>query len=360
MKIKVDGQTVERRAVWWEDGKVWMIDQRQLPFRYSEVSFSTPAEVGQAIKDMVVRGAPSIGVAAAYGVALDLVCCEQLFTENEMGAFLEETFQALNTRPTAKDLTTALDIVGSTIQKVFRDEGMERAREVALEAARWFDNETVRSCELIGEHGAELISDGAKVLTHCNAGALAAQDYGTALAPIRKAHEQGKGLFVYVDETRPRNQGARLTAWELSNEDIDHRIIADNAAGFYMSKGEVDLVIVGADRVVANGDVANKIGTYEKAVVAKENGIPFYVAIPWSTFDPGIASGEDIPIEERDDEEVLTTFVELDGKVQRLRCSDPSSQGLNPAFDVTPARFVTGYITPEGVLTAEDLAKRLS
>jgi translation initiation factor eIF-2B subunit alpha/methylthioribose-1-phosphate isomerase len=196
-------------------------------------------------------------------------------------------------------------------------------------------------CKSIGEHGSALIKDGSRVLTHCNAGALATVDFGTALAPMRVAHRAGRKFFVYVDETRPRLQGAKLTSWELLNEGIDHAIIADNAAGHYMSRGQVDLVIVGADRIVSNGDFANKIGTYEKAVLAKESGVPFYVAAPVSTFDFSLTSGSGIVIEERSQDEVLL--------VGGRRISPEGSRAMNPAFDVTPARYVTGFITENGV-----------
>ncbi|MCD6461113.1 MAG: S-methyl-5-thioribose-1-phosphate isomerase [Thermoplasmata archaeon] len=211
-----------------------------------------------------------------------------------------------------------------------------------VKAAEEYCQGVVEKCRLIGEHGAGLIEDGYRVLTHCNAGALATVDWGTALAPIRMAHREGGRVFVWVDETRPWLQGSRLTAWEMVQEGIDHRIIVDNAAGYYMARGEVDLVIVGADRVTKNGDVVNKIGTYEKAVVARDNNIPFYVAVPSTTLDPGMEAGRDVPIEERAEEEVL--------EFKGVRVAPGESRAGNPVFDVTPARLVSGYITERGIV----------
>ncbi|RLF38778.1 MAG: S-methyl-5-thioribose-1-phosphate isomerase, partial [Thermoplasmata archaeon] len=266
----VDGE--ERKSLWFEENALHMIDQRKLPFEYEIFVARNVEEVAFAIENMVVRGAPAIGVAAAYGVVL--------------GKDLDESIERLKrTRPTANDLFYALDYMKNEV---------ENGRD-ALNAAMDYEKRILRSCKKIGEYGEKLIEDGASILTHCNAGALATIDYGTALAPLREAHRRGKKFFVYVDETRPRMQGA-LTAWELKQEGIDYCLIADNAAGYYMSKGDIDLVIVGADRIASNGDVANKIGTYEKAVIAKENNIPFYVAAPASTIDRSIKSGMEIVI----------------------------------------------------------------
>ena len=216
------------------------------------------------------------------------------------------------------------------------------------QAAEDYTESIINKCREIGKHGEGLIKHGHKILTHCNAGALATVDYGTALAPIRTAFYKGKEIFVFVDETRPRLQGARLTAWELLNEGIPHALIADNAAGYFMQKREIDIVIVGADRIAKNGDVANKIGTYEKAVLAKENNIPFYVAVPITTFDFSLEEGSAIPIEERDEEEVLILY--------QKRIAPVETRARNPAFDVTPVRYITGYITENGVLKAQDLS----
>ena len=311
----VDGE--ERKSLWFEGNALHMIDQRKLPFEYEIFVARNVEEVAFAIENMVVRGAPAIGVAAAYGVVL--------------GKDLDESIERLKrTRPTANDLFYALDYMKNEI---------ENGRD-ALNAAMDYEKRILRSCKKIGEYGEKLIEDGASILTHCNAGALATIDYGTALAPLREAHRRGKKFFVYVDETRPRMQGA-LTAWELKQEGIDYCLIADNAAGYYMSKGDIDLVIVGADRIASNGDVANKIGTYEKAVIAKENNVPFYVAAPASTIDRSIKSGMEIVIEERGEEELKEKW--------GCRILPDWIKVKNPAFDITPSKYITGYITDEGI-----------
>lgn len=310
----------DMRALWLEKGAVRAIDQRLLPGKLKIVTISTYKEMAEAISDMTIRGAPSIGAAAAYGIALAWL----------RGKDLRKAAKAIKgTRPTAHDLFYAVDLMLS------QDEG-----DLA-EAANAYADSIVDMCRRIGEHGARLIKDGDRILTHCNAGALATVDFGTALAPMRVAHRQGKEIFVYVDETRPRLQGAKLTAWELVNEGIEHAIIPDDAAGHYM-KDSVDLVIVGADRIATNGDFANKIGTYTKAVLAKENGVPFYVAAPISTFDLSIKNGKAIPIEERSEDEVL--------RFGDCRIAPKGSRALNPCFDVTPSRFVKGFITGNGIL----------
>ena len=313
----IDGR--EYRSVWFEDGKLYLIDQRKLPFSFEIFIAKNVEEVAFAIREMVVRGAPAIGATAAYGVVLA-----------KEGKIDEAIDKLKNTRPTAHDLFYALDYMKKEI-----DNGKD-----ALNAANRYAEDIIERCRKIGEHGKSLIKDGTKILTHCNAGALATIDYGTALAPIRLAHAEGKDIFVYVDETRPRLQG-RLTAWELEQEGISYVLIADNAAGYFMKKGNVDMVIVGADRIARNGDVANKIGTYEKAVVAKENGIPFYVAAPVSTFDSSIETGGDIVIEERNEREVK--------EKNNCRLIPEWVKVKNPAFDVTPRAYITGYITEGGI-----------
>jgi len=310
------------RALWMDGRAVKVIDQRLLPGRFRLVTIRTYEEMARAIEDMTVRGAPSIGAAAAYGMALAWLKGENL---SKAARIIRAT------RPTAHDLFYAVELMQS------------RSDGDLVRAAEDYADDIVDMCRKIGVHGAELIKDGDRILTHCNAGALATVDFGTALAPMRVAHREGKEIFVYVDETRPRLQGAKLTAWELSNEGIDHAIIPDNAAGHYM-KDSVDLAIVGADRIARNGDFANKIGTYSKAVLAKENRVPFYVAAPASTFDGKIKSGRQIPIEERSEDEVLS--------VGTCRIAPKGSKALNPCFDVTPARFVTAYITEKGVSKA--------
>ena len=319
MKVIVDGKTVEMKSVWVENGVIKLIDQRKLPRELVIFEARTLEDVAYAIKDMIVRGAPAIGITAAYGMAL----------AHDLGIPSEKAADVLRrTRPTAHDLFFAIDYM------------LERYNE-GWKAAEEYAKDVIERARLIGVHGEPLIEDGDKILTHCNAGALAVGDWGTALAPIRMAHRNGKNVFVYVDETRPRLQGM-LTAWELLNEGIDHVIIPDNAAGYFMWQGDIDLVIVGADRIALNGDFANKIGTYEKAVLAKENGIPFFVAAPITTFDPNIKSGNDIPIEERSEEEVLC--------VEKPIPPPKGSRAKNPAFDVTPHKYVTGIITEYGII----------
>jgi S-methyl-5-thioribose-1-phosphate isomerase len=322
MKVKVGKRVKNMPALWYAPGKVSFIDQRLLPSKFVIYEARTVRSVAYAIREMVVRGAPAIGAAAAYGMAL----------AQKLGQDLQKAADALRaTRPTAHDLFYAVDLMLAEASE---------GKQVA-QAAQDFVDRTVEQCRRIGEHGARLIENGAGILTHCNAGALATVDYGTALAPIRMAHDLGKKIFVFVDETRPRLQGARLTAWELQNEGIPHAVIADNAAGYFMARGEVDIVIVGADRITACGDFANKIGTYEKAVLAKENGIPFYVAAPTSTFDLRTRDGRGIPIEERSENEVHM--------VGRTRITPKGSLAWNPAFDITPARYVTAFITEKGL-----------
>lgn len=325
--MKVNGK--EYRSLWFEDGKLLMIDQRKLPFEFSIFEARSVDDVAFAIKDMVVRGAPAIGCAAAYGIVLA--------EKNE----IEVAFTKLaNTRPTAHDLFHALEYMRRKIE-----EG-----EDPLDAAERYVEQIIDKCRKIGEYGETLIQDGARILTHCNAGALATVDYGTALSPMRVAKRRGKKIFVYVDETRPRLQGS-LTSWELKNEEIEHVVIPDNAAGYFIEKGEVDMVLVGADRIAMNGDFANKIGTYEKAVLAKENDIPFYVAAPLSTFDRNLGRGEDIVIEERGEDEI-----------KRIRDTEIFPEWVkvkNPAFDVTPARYVTAFITEKGIIKPDEITEKL-
>lgn len=326
MKVNVDGEVKHLFAVWYDNGSVKLIDQRKLPEKIEVFEAKNSDDIAYAIKDMVVRGAPAIGVTAAFGLAMAKIHGE------DMEAVVEKYAK---TRPTAFDLFKAISYMISN--------------NFDLGAATRYSNEISGRSKKIGEYGNELIGNSSRILTHCNAGALAVVDWGTALAPMRFAKSQGKNIFVFVDETRPRLQGAKLTAWELGQEGIDHAIIADNAAGHYMRKKEIDLAIVGADRITANGDFANKIGTYEKAVVAKENGIPFYVAAPGSTFDFSIAKGDDIPIEERSEDEVLI--------VNEKRLGPSGSHAKNPAFDVTPAKYVTAFITEYGLFKPNELRR---
>ena len=323
MRVVWRGRVRNLKTVWMEGMAVKMIDQRKLPERLEILRAVSVEDVARAIETMAVRGAPAIGAAAAYGLALADV----------LGMDVEKACARLGrTRPTGHDLFHALNLM----MEFWRSGGG------LVEAAAKYAKDLEEGCLAIGRHGAKLIRNGARVLTHCNAGALATVDYGTATAPLRVAHSRGKKLFVYVDETRPRLQGSLLTAWELQQEGIDHAVIADNAAGLFLSRGEVDLVIVGADRIAANGDTANKIGTYEKAVVARESDVPFYVAAPLSTIDFSIETGKEIPIEERDEEEVLS--------VRGVRIAPRGSKALNPAFDVTPAKYITAFITEKGIV----------
>ncbi len=312
------------RALWFDRKGLELIDQRALPNATRLRTCRTVEEVADSIRTMVVRGAPAIGVAAAYGMVL----------AERQGGFTPARAARLlaSTRPTAHDLFVGIEAVRSAWA-----EG-----EDVVAAADRYRRSVVDECHAIGEAGAPLFTRRPRVLTHCNAGALATVEWGTALAPLRVARERGADLFVWVDETRPLLQGARLTAWELSREGIPHAVIADNAAGLFMRAGDVDAVIVGADRIARNGDVANKIGTYEKAVLARENGLPFYVAAPRSTFDPGTRTGAQIPIEERGEEEMRS--------IGERQLMPTRSRARNPAFDVTPSRLVTGYVTPLGVM----------
>jgi len=315
--MKIEGE--DGRALWFKDDVIIFIDQRKLPYKLEYFTAKTVKDCAFAIKDMVVRGAPAIGAAAAYGMVLG---------EKK----IDKTAEILRkTRPTAYDLFYAIDYM---MDKISNDDD-------ALSAANDYVEDIIDRCHRIGENGAVLIKNGMKILTHCNAGALATVDYGTALAPFRIAKEKGKKFFVYVDETRPRLQGL-LTDWELEQEGIDHAVIADNAAGHFMKNGEIDMVITGADRIAKNGDFANKIGTYEKAVLAKENNIPFYVAAPVSTFDKNIKEGDEIVIEERGRNELSV----INGKI----VMPDYTKVRNPAFDVTPHKYVTGYITEEGII----------
>lgn len=315
--MKIEGK--DRRTLWLENGIVKFIDQRKLPYKLEIFSAKTVDDVAFAIKDMVVRGAPAIGAAAVYGMALGK-------------KDLQKTAEKLRAaRPTAYDLFYAIEYMIEQITNG-KDE---------FDAATKYVEDIVQRCKKIGEYGEKLIKNGMKILTHCNAGALATVDYGTALASFRVAYKKGKDFFVYVDETRPRRQGL-LTAWELHQEGIKYAVIADNAAGYFMKNGEIDLVITGADRIAKNGDFANKIGTYEKAVLAKENNIPFYIAAPVSTFDNTIKDGSKIIIEERGRSELA----EINGK----KVMPDWTTVKNPAFDVTPKAYVTGYITEKGII----------
>lgn len=325
----------------WQDGCLVLIDQTLLPHNLTYVRCSTAEQVADAIKTMKVRGAPAIGASAAYGMALAAVH-SPLRDKEEFLQYLRTTANLLAaTRPTAVNLFWAIQRMVNVIENAA---GLEvpQLKEVILEEAHHIFSEDVAMNKKIGACGNELIPTGARILTHCNAGALATAGYGTALGVIRAAHHAGKQISVFADETRPLLQGARLTAWELMHDDIPVTLITDNMAGYLMKKGLIDLAIVGADRITANGDVANKIGTYTVAVLCKEHNIPFYVAAPASTVDMSLASGDDIVIEERHPEEVTAVFGQ--------GVAPQGVKVLNPAFDVTPNQLITAIITDRGIV----------
>ncbi len=336
--MKVNG--IDYRTVWMEGTSVFFIEQNLLPFRFSIQEAKIHTDCCHAIRTMMVRGAGAIGAMAGFAMAqaaLEAPASEYLPYLNEARLDIGST------RPTARNLFYA-------VEKVFVAAMESPAAAVA--AAQGIADRDSADSEKIGEFGNRLIRDGMNIETHCNAGWLAFVDYGTALSPIYRAHSQGKKIFVYADETRPRNQGARLTAWELHQAGVPHTIIPDNAGAYLMSLGKIDMMIVGADRIAANGDVANKIGTLEKAIVAKEYGVPFYVAAPTSTFDAACAGGSLIPIESRSEDEIL--FQEgptPDGRFEKILVCSPGSTAYNPAFDVTPAKYITGIITERGIIT---------
>jgi methylthioribose-1-phosphate isomerase len=325
----------------WRDGKLEMIDQRVLPAKFEYLGYRSAGETAEGIRSMVVRGAPAIGCAAAYGVALEALSLRNAPVA-EFSAGMEKAFEVLAaSRPTAVNLFWAIKRMRAKWESI-SGRAVGEIADALLAEAHEVLAEDIRINRAMGTHGAKLLSDGARVLTHCNAGALATGGHGTALGVIRSAAEAGKRISVIADETRPFLQGARLTAWEMVQENIPVTLISDNMAGFMMSRGEVDAVVVGTDRVAANGDVANKIGTYMVAVLAGRHNIPFYVACPLSTIDMSISSGTDIPIEERSADEVK-------GFRDYLWAAD-GVKIRNPAFDVTPVELVTGLITEKGVI----------
>ncbi len=333
-----------RTVMWNADGPaVRMIDQRLLPGEVKLIDLTTPQEVAESIRDMAVRGAPAIGATAAYGLAL---AAERSEAEDLEGlwADLDTASATLSAaRPTAHNLSWALERLNERA-RALEDPTPDQVRQLMLAEAERIADQDVEINRAIGRHGAELIRDADTVIHHCNTGALATVDYGTALGVIRTAHEQGKRIHVLVDETRPRLQGAKLTAWELEQYGVPYDIISDNAAGYFLSRGEVAGCFVGADRVAANGDVANKIGTYMLALAANDNRVPFYVAVPTSTIDLQLASGAEITIEERDPDEVLGL------QDHGVPVAPESSRARNPAFDITPNTLVTAFVTEVGLL----------
>ena len=333
------------RSVWMEAGTVKLIDQRLLPHRFEILACPTHRDTAQAIKTMAVRGAGAIGVAAGYAMAQAALEAP----DTTFDAFLEEAARTIcATRPTAHDLFYAVKRVRAAMASLATP---AQARDAAVRLAAHLADENANAGETIGHVGAVLLRRNMRLLTHCNAGWLAFADWGSALAPVYRAHRAGMPLFVYLTETRPRSQGAKLTAWELQQEGVPHAMIADTAAGSLFQRGEIDAVIVGADRIAANGDVANKIGTYQLALLAKHHGVPFYVAAPTSTFDLSLPDGSAIPIEQRGEEEVLyVSGVTREGTMTQVRVAPDNTSARNPAFDVTPGALITGLITEVGVV----------
>jgi methylthioribose-1-phosphate isomerase len=331
------------KTVFWEKDAVVMIDQKSLPLKEQYLACRNYEDVVAAIKDLTVRGAPAIGVAAALGIALGVSRLRNPARENLRKKFYNICNEFAQTRPTARNLFWAIERMKTRFEEVSNLSPDVIKKALVKEAVR-ITEEDIAINRQMGVHGRMLIQDGDQILTHCNAGALATAGYGTALGVIRAAHEEGKKIHVYVDETRPVLQGARLTAWELMKENIPATLITDKMAGFLMKQGKISRIIVGADRIAANGDAANKIGTYSLALLANVHGIPFYIAAPLSTIDLAIKTGDQIPIEERQDTEV-THF-------QGIRTAPEGISVYNPAFDVTPHRYISAIITEEGIATA--------
>jgi methylthioribose-1-phosphate isomerase len=362
MNVNVAGRTRHYRTVAFDARKnsVLLIEQRLLPHQFKIVAMPDFRATARAIREMIVRGAGAIGATAAYGLAQGA----RAFRGNDLRKFsarIEFVRQTLAAaRPTAVDPVNAMNAVRAAMRA---GETVAEQQALALAAAEEFASDDVRHCQAIGRHGAKLIRRNSRILTHCNAGWLAFVDVGSATAPLYAAQKAGKKFHVFCDETRPRCQGATLTAWELAQQKISHQIIADNAAGHLMQRGEIDLVIVGSDRTLGRtGEVANKIGTYTKAVLAQRHGIPFYAAIPLSTIDWNLRSGREIPIEERSGSEVLGAWGAPAGAGSRragiyVRVANPSSGARNPGFDVTPPELITGIITPEGIIQPDQLWK---
>jgi len=335
--MKVNG--IEYRTIWMEGRSVFMIDQNRLPFEFVIFRSDDYRTTCQAIKDMTTRGAGAIGAAAGFAMAQAFLMAPAKNTEE----FIQQAKTDIqHTRPTARNLFYAVELVFEA--------GLKSPKS-AFDMAQQVAAKDISDSRAIGHFGNELISEKCNILTHCNAGWLAFVDYGTALSPIYTAHQAGKKVFVWADETRPRGQGARLTAWELNNAGIPHQIVPDTAGAWLMAQGKMDIIITGADRIAANGDTANKIGTFEKAIMAQYFGIPFYIAAPTSTFDLNCKTGSDIVIEQRSDEEVLfQSGTDETGVLRKIRVASPGSTAINPAFDVTPANLITGIITEKGIL----------
>ncbi|MHA2074710.1 MAG: S-methyl-5-thioribose-1-phosphate isomerase [Candidatus Hodarchaeales archaeon] len=345
MRLQIDGKIVDKPAVWWENKEVCMIDQTKIPFQIEIFKSAKYQETVHAIKDMIIRGAPSIGAAAAYGLVQAITDFWQQESYEER---ISEAYDSLmSARPTAVDLKNGLDFVKNT---------PNLNPESALAQATLFAERIAAEGFKIGQIGKTLIKDDMNILTHCHTGALALVDHGSALSPLIQAWEDGVRFHVYVDETRPRLQG-KMTSWELKQYGIDHTVVCDSASGLLMSQGEIDMVILGADRVTRNGDIANKIGTYNLAVLAKYHNIPFYSAFPRSTYDLSTLSGNDIEIEERSGievQEVSGYSIKYSGN-EKISLYLDNTSFRNPAFDITPAKLITGYITSNGVLSTTEL-----
>lgn len=331
------------RTVFWENNELKMIDQRILPGKFELLSYRGHRDVAHAITDMVVRGAPAIGAAAGFGLALAGFESAASSTRDLLADLQAAANTLKDARPTAVNLAWAVDRVMRHAEQMKEERSADDVRQAVLAEAQRIADEDVEINKRMAEHGAALINDGDTIIHHCNTGALATVDWGTALGVIRTAHEQGKKIHVFVDETRPRLQGARLTAWELEQYGIPYEIISDNTAGYFLKAGKVQKCFVGSDRTAANGDVANKIGTYMLALATFDNGVPFYPVVPTSTIDLSLAHGDLIPIEERNPQEVLG--LEFEGQ----RVAPQNAKARNIAFDVTPNRLVTGIVTENGV-----------
>lgn len=328
------------RTIYWENDTVVMIDQKALPLEETYVTCRNYGDVITAIKDLTIRGAPAIGIAAAMGIALGMLHQPATSREEFNNHFYRMCDEFAQARPTAVNLFWAIE----RMKKCFKDvvsSDINDAKRALVDEAIHIGDEDIAINRQMGINGRVLVASGDTILTHCNAGALATGGYGTALGVVRAAHEEGKDIHVFVDETRPVLQGARLTAWEMTKENIPATLITDNMAGFLMKQGKINLVIVGADRIAANGDTANKIGTYSLAVLAKEHGVPLYIAAPLSTIDMALHSGDEIPIEERDNTEV--------SQFHGVRTAPEGVAVYNPAFDVTPHRYITAIITEAGI-----------
>lgn len=356
MIVQLRGKAVPHRTVTFDRQRnaVRLIEQRLLPHQFKVVALKDYESTARAIRDMIVRGAPAIAATAAYGLAQGV----NVFSGRSSARFerhVEQVYETLKAaRPTAVDPVNAMNRLRTAMAQGV---SISQRQQIANDQAQQFADESAAECAAIGRHGAALIREGMRVLTHCNAGWLACVDVGTATAPMYAAQADGRKFHVFCDETRPRSQGATLTAWELAQQGISHQVIADNAAGHLMQRGEIDLVIVGSDRTLGRtGEVANKIGTYTKAVLAHRHGIPFYVAIPLSTIDWTLKRGTDIPIEERGEEEVLGAWgVTRSGGREFVQVANPTSGARNPGFDVTPSELITGMITPLGIFRPQEL-----